>query len=265
MAAPIVNVFGFTSGDRYPPDRRDLNRSFPGSAEGRWRAAHRAPRHDWVVGRGEVGIDLHTGSFGRTNHPQIRADLDDPRTRDLAEAFAAPVMINARLRDGSLRAAARERGAAVLLYEAGEAWRFDAWAIEAGGRRRAPGARGPGHGRAGRRTRPPRASSPDPAAGSGQAHRDPPGSTRSWVSGSRSATGSGSLSDSFGKTLRLVHADRSGIVIGRTTTPLVNRGDALIHIAGLEPNGTGAEAGGAKEEVEEQVERFPRDLEPDLS
>ena len=86
----------------------------------------------------QVGIDLHTGSDRRTNLPQIRADLEDPETRELAAAFAAPVMLHAKLRDGSLRHAARERGAKVLLYEAGEAWRMD----ELGHRRRRASAYG---------------------------------------------------------------------------------------------------------------------------
>ena len=132
IAVPIVNVLGFMTGDRYLPDRRDLNRSFPGSARGSLagRIAHLF-MHE-VVAKCEVGIDLHTGSDRRSNLPQVRADLDDDRTRALAEAFAAPVMLHARIRDGSLRHAARERGATVLLYEAGENLRFDDYAIDAG-------------------------------------------------------------------------------------------------------------------------------------
>ncbi|MDC5698922.1 succinylglutamate desuccinylase/aspartoacylase family protein [Intrasporangium calvum] len=258
VAAPIVNVLGFTAGDRYLPDRRDLNRSFPGSARGSLasRIAHLVMTE--VVGRGEVGIDLHTGSFGRTNHPQIRADLDDPRTLALAEAFGAPVMVNARLRDGSLRAAARERGAAVLLYEAGEAWRFDEWAIEAGtaGVRRVLASLGmidpveP----------PPQPSLFSRSSGWVRARRT--GILQlDVVLGQRVHVGDrlGSLTDSFGKTLRLVHADRSGIVVGRTTAPLVNRGDALIHIAGLEPIEAPAP-------LDPPIDALPHhDLDPDLS
>jgi hypothetical protein len=265
VAAPIVNVLGFTAGDRYLPDRRDLNRSFPGSARGSLasRIAHLVMTE--VVGRGEVGIDLHTGSFGRTNHPQIRADLDDPRTLALAEAFGAPVMINARLRDGSLRAAARERGAAVLLYEAGEAWRFDEWAIEAGvvGVRRVLAALGMVEALV--------EEAPVPSLvsrSSGWVRARRTGILQlDAVLGQRVEVGDrlGSLSDSFGKTLRLVHADRSGIVIGRTTTPLVNRGDALIHIAGVEPvtSDRPLVAGGLDEPDGDG--ETPTDLEPDLS
>ncbi|MEO6019179.1 MAG: succinylglutamate desuccinylase/aspartoacylase family protein [Knoellia sp.] len=244
LAVPIVNVHGFMAGDRYLPDRRDLNRSFPGSPRGSLagRLANLMMRE--VVDKCEVGIDLHTGSDRRTNLPQIRADLDDPRTRSLAEAFGAPVMLHAKVRDGSLRGAARERGATVLLFESGEAMRFDQWAIEAGvaGVLRvlaaldmidaAPTAddTAPPAGLVSRRSGWVRARR------TGIVHLDA-------TLGQRVEAGDrlGGLSDSFGKTLRLVRADRAGIIIGRTTAPLVNRGDALVHIAeieGAEPPGT---------------------------
>ncbi len=85
---------------------------------------------------------------------------------------------------------------------------------------------------------------------------------RSLASESRYGDRLGSLSDSFGKTLRLVHADRSGIVVGRTTTPLVNRGDALIHIAGLEPH---AAPDRSSRPAAPDGDALPHDLEPDLS
>jgi predicted deacylase len=231
IAVPIVNVLGFMTGDRYLPDRRDLNRSFPGSARGSLasRIAHLMMTE--VVAKCDVGIDLHTGSDRRTNLPQIRADLDDPRTRELAEAFAAPVMLHARLRDGSLRAAAREAGATVLLYEAGEAWRMDDWAIDAGvrGVRRVLAALGmtdpvdddpPPASLASRR------SSWVRARGTGMLHLE-------VALGEHVTEGQrlGGLFDSFGKRVRLVHAERSGVVIGRTEAPVVNSGDAVVHVA----------------------------------
>ncbi len=132
VAVPVVNVLGFMAGDRYLPDRRDLNRSFPGSPRGSLasRIAHLFMTE--VVSKCDVGIDLHTASDRRTNLPQIRADLDDPRTRSLAEAFGAPVLLHARLLDEALRQAARDRDATVLLYEAGEAARFDDESIATG-------------------------------------------------------------------------------------------------------------------------------------
>jgi predicted deacylase len=231
IAVPIVNVLGFMTGDRYLPDRRDLNRSFPGSARGSLasRIAHLMMTE--VVAKCEVGIDLHTGSDRRTNLPQVRADLEDERTRELAEAFAAPVMLHARIRDGSLRAAAREAGAKVLLYEAGEAWRMDAWAIDAGvrGVRRVLAALG--------MTDPLDEEPPAPslasfksswvrARGTGMLHLE-------VALGEHVAEGQrlGGLFDSFGKRVRLVHAERAGVVIGRTEAPVVNSGDAVVHVA----------------------------------
>ena len=231
IAIPIVNVLGFMAGDRYLPDRRDLNRSFPGSSRGSLasRIAHLMMTE--VVAKCEVGIDLHTGSDRRTNLPQIRADLADPAHPRLAEAFAAPVMLHARIRDGSLRHAAREQGAAVLLYEAGEAWRLDDWAIDAGvaGVRRVLAALD--------MTDPFDEPTPAPSVAcdrSGWVRARGTGIVHLEVKLGQTVTEGerlGGLFDSFGKRVRLVHADRTGIVIGRTQAPLVNRGDAVVHIA----------------------------------
>jgi predicted deacylase len=128
----VVNVFGFVNQSRYLPDGRDLNRSFPGSNRGSMaaRLAHLLLTH--VVADCQVGIDLHTAAGHRINTPQVRADLDDPETRHLAAAFGAPYTIHARLRDGSLRQAATERGMKVLVYEAGSVQRFQEGPISTG-------------------------------------------------------------------------------------------------------------------------------------
>lgn len=231
IVVPVVNVLGFMTGDRYLPDRRDLNRVFPGSRRGSLasRIAHLLMSE--VVSKCSVGIDLHSGSDRRSNLPQIRADLDDPATRDLALAFGAPVAFHAKLRDGSLRSAAREAGATVLLYEAGEAHRLDDWAVEAGvaGVLRVFTVLGL------------IAEQAIPPAGATRECR-----ASGWVRARRTGIlyldvdlGAvvqqgqrlGTLVDSFGTTLRAVYADRDGIVIGRTFAPVVHRGDALVHIA----------------------------------
>ncbi|MHC5010196.1 MAG: succinylglutamate desuccinylase/aspartoacylase family protein, partial [Planctomycetota bacterium] len=132
LAAPIVNVFGFIGQSRYLPDRRDLNRSFPGSPQGSLasRLAHLFMSE--VVAHSTHGIDLHSGSNHRTNLPQIRADLKDAETRELALAFGAPIAVDTRARGGSLRHAAARMGKPVLVYEAGEALRFEQAAIDVG-------------------------------------------------------------------------------------------------------------------------------------
>ncbi len=129
---PIVNVHGFLDQSRYLPDRRDLNRSFPGSPRGSIAARLANLFIQQIMSKADFGIDLHTGALNRSNMPQIRANLDDPRTLDIAMAFGAPVVVNANIRDGSLRACAAERGMSMLIYEAGEALRFDETSIRAG-------------------------------------------------------------------------------------------------------------------------------------
>jgi predicted deacylase len=132
VAIPIVNVHGFLNQSRYLPDRRDLNRSFPGSKKGSIASRLANLFIKEIVSKADFGIDLHTGAINRTNLPQIRANLDDPTTLELASAFGAPVIINSDIRDGSLRACAFDSGMPVLIYEAGEALRFDEISIRAG-------------------------------------------------------------------------------------------------------------------------------------
>jgi uncharacterized protein len=230
MAVPVVNVLGFMTGDRYLPDRRDLNRSFPGSARGSLasRIAHLLMTE--VVARCDVGIDLHTGSDRRDNLPQIRADLDHPETRRLAAAFGAPVMLHAKLRDGSLRQAARDAGAIALLYEAGEALRLEEGPIVAGvdGVLRVLATLG-------MLDRAPdvpaeslecRTSAWMRARGSGILHLE-------VELGDRVEAGArlGRVADAFGTGGRIVRADGAGIIIGLTRAPIVHAGDAVAHIA----------------------------------
>ena len=231
IAVPIVNVHGFMSGDRYLPDRRDLNRSFPGNPRGSLagRIAHLMMTE--IVERSSVGIDLHTGSDHRSNLSQVRADLDDDVTRSLATTFGAPVMIHAQTRDGSLRHAAREVGARVLLYETGEAWRFDEQGIVTGveGVLRVlstlemfdggvtPRGSDPLESRRTRWVR---------ATRSGILHLD---ATPGQMVTKRDRLGV--VYDAFGHRLCDVRSATSGIVIGCTQYPLVTRGDALVHVA----------------------------------
>src|SRR5690606_19356265 len=125
-------VFGVLHQTRYLPDRRDLNRMFPGSEGGSLAARLAYVFTNEVLAKATHAIDLHTAAAHRDNLPQVRANLDDAETVRLARAFGAPVMIDAKLRDGSLRAEAVERGLPVLLYEGGQAMRFDEDCIRVG-------------------------------------------------------------------------------------------------------------------------------------
>ena len=231
LAVPIVNVHGFLSGDRYLPDRRDLNRSFPGSEHGSLAGRIANLFMKQIVQRCDVGIDLHTGSDHRTNLPQIRADLDDPATRTLAEAFGAPFMLHAKLRDGSMRAAATAAGATVLLFEGGEAWRIDVEAAVGGSR----GIRRVLH-------------QLDMIDDDDVQVLPVPVESRSsgWVRARRSGIASmhvglgdavargdtlATIHDSVGVRVSSMKANRTGLVIGHSRQPLVNQGDAIVHIA----------------------------------
>ncbi|MDH3409584.1 MAG: succinylglutamate desuccinylase/aspartoacylase family protein, partial [Gammaproteobacteria bacterium] len=132
IAVPVVNVHGFLNQSRYLPDRRDLNRSFPGSAKGSIASRLANTFLTEIVAKADAGIDLHTGAINRSNLPQIRANIGDPDTLQLAKAFGTPVVLNSTIRDGSLRACAAERGFPMLIYEAGEALRFDDLSIRGG-------------------------------------------------------------------------------------------------------------------------------------
>jgi len=132
LAVPVTNGFGMLHQSRYLPDRRDLNRSFPGSAKGSLgaRLAHIFMKE--IVDKAQIGIDLHTAGSHRSNLPQVRANLDDPETRQLADAFGVPVVIHSATRDGSLREEAAERGVKMLLFEAGDPLRLNELSIRAG-------------------------------------------------------------------------------------------------------------------------------------
>ncbi|MFC0266485.1 succinylglutamate desuccinylase/aspartoacylase family protein [Kushneria aurantia] len=232
IAVPIVNVFGFVQHSRYLPDRRDLNRCFPGSESGSLGSRMAALFRQEVVDQASHILDLHTGAIHRTNLPQIRAQLDDnSATQAMAEAFGAPVILNAELREGSLREYAESRGIPVLTYEAGEALRFDEWAISAGVRGVLRVMRLLDMLPAGRGSRP---AACEIARGSSWARAPIDGVLRPRVRlGARVDKGErlGVVAGPFGNEEGEVVASGAGIVIGMTNLPLVNEGEAVFHIA----------------------------------
>ncbi len=231
LAVPIVNVHGFLNQSRYLPDRRDLNRSFPGSARGSIAARLANLFINQIVSRSQFGIDLHTGAINRSNLPQIRAHLDDPGTLEIARAFGAPVIINSDVRDGSLRACAMETGKPVLIYEAGEALRFDEVCIRAGLRgvinvMRAIGMLP--------KLRNPRKFDPVVARSTSWVRAPASGILSAAVDlGDRVHKGEriGTISDPMGSVEQHIESPLDGIVIGRSNLPLAHEGDALFHLA----------------------------------
>jgi predicted deacylase len=106
LAVPIVNTFGFLNHSRYLPDRRDLNRVFPGLSTGSMASQLAHIFMQEIVMRSDVGVDLHSAAINRTNLPQIRLTPGNARLEELGLAFGAPVMMESKLREGSLRMAA---------------------------------------------------------------------------------------------------------------------------------------------------------------
>jgi len=255
IAVPIVNVHGLINNSRYLPDRRDLNRSFPGSEKGSLAARLAHLFMEQIVSQSTHGIDLHTGAIHRTNLPQIRANLDDEETEKLARVFDVPVIISSNLRDGSLREAAAEHGIPMLLYEAGEALRFDEVSIRAGVQGIVNVMR--------------TLEMLPPSRKKSKAHMEPVVARSSaWVRapdsgilramvplGGRVKKGTllGVVADPFGETELQIVSPYSGIVIGKTNLPLVNEGDALYHIARF----------GDMEEIEAKVDDFQEEHSPE--
>ena len=254
IAIPIVNVHGFLNHTRYLPDGRDLNRSFPGSAKGSLtgRVAHTFIKE--IVSKCTHGIDLHTGSRHRSNFPQIRADLDDPEAYRMTESFGVPLAIDAKIRDGSLRECAGDAGIPVILYEAGEALRFEEVYIRAGVK---------GVINVMRRidmlpkSRSKKTVAPPIVSDQTSWLRAPAsGVLRTFVPlGGKVETGQviAMVADPLGTTETPMLAPTTGMVIGRTNLPLVYEGDATFHIA---------QYGRKAAKVEQQVEQFHEEHQP---
>ncbi len=237
LAVPIVNSFGFLNHTRYMPDRRDLNRCFPGSDRGSLASLVADIFFREVVLRSAYGIDFHTAALHRTNLPQVRLGPDEPELLKMAQAFAPPVILISKLRERSLRLSAGEAGVKVLLYEGGEALRFEEAAIDAA-------VRGTLRlmaylGMVDPMPRPPAATVFSDASSwvrspeSGILH-----TTRRI--GDRVGKGEvvGVVADPLGQASLPLLAEWDGIIVGRTNLPLVNRGDAVFHIAKAMPLAT---------------------------
>jgi predicted deacylase len=233
LAVPVVNVFGFVAESRYLPDRRDLNRSFPGKAKGSMAARLAHLFMTEVVQRCDVGLDFHCGSDDRQNLPQIRVNEGEPEALRLARAFGAPLVLPNKAPKGSLRHAAAKVGVQTLVYEAGEARRFTDSAVEVGvaGTRRVLHELGMVE------------EAPEPA-GSVQEARD-----TQWVRAPRSGIcrieaplGAevrkgerlGGVFELLGEKATRIRAGTDGVVIGRRVNPLVHKGEAVVHLARLD-------------------------------
>jgi uncharacterized protein len=253
VAVPVVNILGFIAQTRYLPDRRDLNRSFPGSEKGSLAARMAHLFLSEIVSKCTHGIDLHTAAIHRDNFPQVRAELNNPEIERMARAFNSPVIVNTEVAAGTLRDAASKLEIPVIVYEAGEALRFSELAIRAGVKgivsvlrelEMIPKTRSSA-----------KISDPFVASSSYWVRAAKSGILRANKSLGEKVSKSeilGVISDPFGSTEETVIANGEGIIIGRTNIPLVNEGEALFHIAKF----TDAES------VQETVEEFQDEMDP---
>ena len=229
VCMPIINVYGFLNFSRDVPDGKDVNRSFPGTRGGSLasRVAYHL-MHD-VIPFIDVGIDFHTGGAMRTNYPQVRAVLREPANVELANAFHAPFTIDAPFRPNSLRREAARKGKNIIVYEGGESLRFDYDAIETGvdGTLRL-------------------------MKHLGMIDTAPPIKeeskiiwTTSWIRAKHAGLfhpnvhcgqmvhkgdSVGMLTDPFGEFKEQVKATETAYVIGMNNSPVINAGDALMHL-----------------------------------
>lgn len=132
VGVPIVNLFGFRRSSRYLPDRRDLNRYFPGDPGGSSASRIAYAFFEDVVRHCDTLVDLHTGSFHRTNLPQLRADLEEPAVVELTRGFGATSVLHSKGAQGTLRRAATEAGIPAVTLEAGEPMRFQPEEVQHG-------------------------------------------------------------------------------------------------------------------------------------
>jgi predicted deacylase len=229
---PIVNTYGIMTLSRYLPDRRDLNRSFPGSTKGSLASRVAKTFFDEIVQKSDMGIDLHSASIHKSNLPQIRTNINNEYTLGLAKAFEAPVIVHSEVRDGSLRAVAQESGTPILLYEAGEALRFDENCIRIGVKGIVNVLRENG-------MLPKTATKRVPKTPIVTKVSKWVRATQGGVVRTIKALGDtvktdeviAYIDDPFEDTVYEIPAPFDGIIIGKSEIPLVQEGDAVFHIA----------------------------------
>ena len=229
IAIPLVNIYGFIQKQRDLPDGKDINRSFPGSKSGSLARLVAHTLMEKIFPHIDYGVDFHTGGDSRANFPQIRCLLKNATNRELADAFAAPITVNSSLINKSFRKAAQKKGKEILVYETGEAHRFDQHGIQEGvnGTLRLMKHLGM------------RSEAPEPND-TDVYHKT------TWVRARfaglfqqkiplgehiKKRQVLGHISDPFGQEWFKVVSPQSGRIIGLNNAPVVHKGDALLHIA----------------------------------
>ncbi|MEO9871538.1 succinylglutamate desuccinylase/aspartoacylase family protein [Ekhidna sp.] len=229
ICIPILNVYGFLNFSRQVPDGKDVNRSFPGTRSGSLASQIAFHFRNEILPLIDFGLDFHTGGSRINNFPQIRGQMDVAENLKLAEAFGAKYIIHSPFREKSLRKEAAKRGKHILVYEAGESQRLRKNSIDEGvnGALRVMKYLGM------------RKEAPEPV------HQSIRISSSSWL---RSKAGGlyysfvrpgeivekgqkvGIIAGPFGEFEKSVKSQFNGHIIAVNNNPVVNRGDALMHI-----------------------------------
>jgi predicted deacylase len=227
---PVVNMLGLERHQRYLPDRRDLNRSFPGDTSGSLARRFAHSFFEAVVRQCDYGIDLHTAAVRRTNFPNVRADLGIPEVKRLALALGSEFVIKGQGPKGSLRRSACAAGCPTVILEAGEVWKIEPAVVEFGVRciQNALIELGMVEGSK---------TQPDYQLTIAKTKwiRAEFGGILQFHVSPGDIVGAGqeivTSSDLHGKERRVIHSPVDGVVIGMTTLPVVTPGDAVCHIA----------------------------------
>lgn len=229
LCMPIINVYGFLNYSREVPDGKDINRSFPGSKGGSlaarvaWHVTHD------IIPHLDVGIDFHTGGAQRTNYPQVRCVMQEEKNVELAAAFHAPFTIDSPFRPHSLRQTAAKKEKNIIVYEGGESVRFDQHAIEEGinGTLRLM------------KHLKMIDWAPEPKEenriiwSSSWVRAKTAGLFQPNVQGGQLVHKNqivGSITDPFGEFKETIKAPAMGYIVGLNNNPVVNAGDALMHL-----------------------------------
>jgi predicted deacylase len=229
IAVPVMNIYGFLNFSREVPDGKDINRSFPGNTNGSLasRVAHFLTHH--VIDKIDIGVDFHTGGASRYNFPQVRYAANDPKAEALARAFAAPVILQSKLIDKSLRKQAFKMKKTILVYEGGESLRLEEDIVK--------------EGTAGAKRLLTHLGMLDDAP----APISEPifCKSSSWLRAKRSGIYSGihksgaivnkkdvlgRITDPFGEFSVDIKSTGKAFIIGHNNMPIVNQGDALLHL-----------------------------------
>ncbi|MDH5598083.1 MAG: succinylglutamate desuccinylase/aspartoacylase family protein [Cyclobacteriaceae bacterium] len=229
ICIPLINIYGFLHYNREVPNGKDINRSFPGARKGS--LASRIAYHitNDILPYIDYGVDLHTGGSRINNYPQIRAALNDPINVELCNAFAPPYIINSPVRDKSMRKQATKMNKKILVYEAGESMRLRKNAIDEGvnGLLRIMKHLGM------RDDAPPQKKEIVNILSSSWVRARVSGIYHAYVRNGEHIKRRqviGLITDPFGDFEKKVMAPSDGYVIAINNNPVVNKGDALLHL-----------------------------------